>query len=84
MKQTEALDIMCKRCCIYSDCNGTGCQPKKTLEEVIISENTSYMAGYEKGLDEGWNEGWDDATEAHIAKLNSLIRKEEYEESPCL
>lgn len=32
----KALDTMCKRCINYEVCQGTGCQPKKTLTETIL------------------------------------------------
>ena len=31
----EALDIMCKRCTNYEMCQGTGCNPKNVLAELI-------------------------------------------------
>ena len=35
MTKEEALKIMCERCVNYHMCMGTGCRPKKILEEAI-------------------------------------------------
>lgn len=37
----EAIDVMCRRCINYEVCQGTGCEPKKVLTELVynIEEN---------------------------------------------
>lgn len=34
-KYQEALNTMCKRCANHFACQGTGCQPKKNLQELV-------------------------------------------------
>lgn len=34
-KYQEALETMCKRCINHEMCQGTGCQPKKDLQELV-------------------------------------------------
>lgn len=35
MTLQESLDLMCRRCENYEVCEGTGCQPKNNLQELI-------------------------------------------------
>lgn len=35
----EALTCMCRRCMNYAVCSGTGCEPKRKLQELIDSVN---------------------------------------------
>ena len=34
-KEKEALATMCKRCECHEMCQGTGCEPRRTLEKLI-------------------------------------------------
>lgn len=45
MNYNIALEIMCAHCINYEVCGGTGCQPKKDLEELIelVEETVSKM-----------------------------------------
>ena len=38
MTKTVALEIMCHRCRMYEVCQGSGCTPKKVLEEEAKDE----------------------------------------------
>ncbi len=38
MTKKEALEIMCQRCSQHPMCMGTGCTPKKVLEEGISND----------------------------------------------
>ena len=38
MTKEEALKIMCMRCALHHICKGTGCTPKKVLEEEVNNE----------------------------------------------
>lgn len=60
MKYNEAIETMCKRCTNYDVCQGTGCEPKKTLAEFpnkvknILEDNAEkYLckAAYYKAKD---------------------------------
>lgn len=51
-KYKEALETMCRRCTNYEMCQGTGCGPRKTLQELIddvIADNLLSALGHELG-----------------------------------
>lgn len=49
-KYKKALETMCERCINHEMCMGTGCAPKKELEELVKRATTGTV------ISEDWSE----------------------------
>ena len=84
MNYNEALETMCTRCTNYEVCQGTGCEPKKTLakapSEIIFkleqqATNNQIRADWYKAKDNDLHDPFEAMRcEDAVAHINMAIR----------